>query len=412
MRTTTLFRKALAMVVALSPCAMVAQQSSDVLMPLVFENRLDDALDAHQASPLTVFAPSTAPQLDVDDNWLTRERQRTARVKRARYRNMVAEPQLVAYNGRTLPELPRQHIIQADPTQAMLAVPAPVVEQPDSVPTEEAPIKIHNWLHTFNSSLHFTQSYVSGNWYQGGENNLNILADINWECNLNQNVHPNWLFNNVLSYKLGVSTAHNDDYRKYMINEDNFLFTSQLGYKAVKHWYYSAMLQFKTQFFNNYKHNTNTMTATFLGPGELNLGLGMTYDYKDANGIKAVTVAIAPLSYNLKICRDITRLDPTTFGIDAGHHTKHSFGSNVEAKFTWKITPNIMWSSRLYVFTNYSYVQGDWENTFDFSITRYLNTKIYTHLRFDKSHTWDPDWRYWQFKEILSFGLTYRFSTN
>ena len=71
-----------------------------------------------------------------------------------------------------------------------------------------------------------------------------------------------------------------------------------------------------------------------------------------------------------------------------------------------------MWSSRLYVFTNYSYVQGDWENTFDFSITRYLNTKIYTHLRFDKSHTWDPDWRYWQFKEILSFGLTYRFSTN
>ena len=45
-------------------------------------------------------------------------------------------------------------------------------------------------------------------------------------------------------------------------------------------------------------------------------------------------------------------------------------------------------------------------------VVRHLETKLYLHLRYDKSHTRDVDWRYWQLKEILSFGLTYRFATN
>ena len=45
-----------------------------------------------------------------------------------------------------------------------------------------------------------------------------------------------------------------------------------------------------------------------------------------------------------------------------------------------------------------------------FSINKYLSTQIYAHLRFDDSATWNDSWQYWQFKEILSFGLTYRFS--
>ena len=400
-------------VMALVPTMMMAQQADYMLAPLVFEHRPSTTEEqTFHPEALSVAQLHEAPTLQAGDEWLNEAMQRNRRIDDVRYRAMVNNPQLVAYNQRTLPELPKQYLIQADPSQGILALPQPDVEQPEELPAEELPIKIHNWLHVFDASLHFTQSYISANWYQGGENNLNILADIKWDFSLNQNVHPNWLFNNTLSYKLGVSTAHNDELRNYMINEDNFLFSSQLGYKAVKHWYYSAMLQFKTQFFNNYKSNTNDMTATFLGPGELNLGLGMTYSYKDQPGVKELTVAIAPLSYNLKICRDIHRLDPTTFGIDAGHHTKHSFGSNVEAKFTWKITPNIQWQSRLYVFTNYDYMQGDWENTFDFSVTRHLTTKIYTHLRYDKSRPWDEDWRHWQFKEILSFGLAYRFATN
>lgn len=390
-----------------SVAAAIAQNADNgyVAAPLVFDRYRSPADSAVNAV--------SGNGLKVDCSWIDHAQRLRGRQQATRYRFMVEHPELVKYNFNELPEAPSDVTIYANPSQHKLSI-DPSKENPDppAPPIDRREVKLHNWLHSFNSSLHFTQAYISKNWYQGGENNLNVLGEVKWECNYNTTLHPNWLFNNMLHYKLGINTAHNDSLRNYAFNEDLLEFSSQLGYKAVKHWYYSANLYFKTQLFNNYKSNTNDMVASWLSPGELTVGLGMTYNYKDADGIKTVMVSIAPLSYNMKICRDITNMDPTVFGIKAGRHTRHDFGSNIEGRFQWKITPNIEWISRLYVFTNYHYVQGDLENTFSFEINRYLSTKIFTHLRYDKSHSWDNDWHYWQFKEILSFGLSYRFSTN
>ena len=384
------------------------EQFDYMYAPLIFEQH-------HMPDSLSLPAPAlSAPyELNAHDEWLRNAMQRSKRAGNVRYNTIINTPSVVRYNVNTLPEPPKEYALKSDPKKALLTVAPPTVVNPveENVITEEV-VKLRNWLHTFNGSLHFTQAYISGNWYQGGENNLNVLGDIEWKCNLNQDVHPNWLFNNTMHYKLGVSTAHGDSLRNYMINEDNFLWTTQLGYKAVKKWYYSATVNFKTQFFNTYKTNMMTMKAALLSPGELNVALGMTYTYKSKHGDRTVNLAIAPASYNMNICRDIVNLNPTSFGIDAGHHTKHNIGSTIEAKTTIQFNPNISWSSRLYAFSNYKYVQGDWENTFSFSITRHLNTQIYAHLRYDKSRARDDKWHYWQFKEILSFGLTYRFATN
>lgn len=390
-----------------STLAAVAQvpDSAALYMPLVFDCY-------HDSVAGTARLDKSLYHLDAGDQWLRDAVMRNQRNQSARFAAMLNNPSAVHYNLHTLPEPPKEEVIKADPSKALLTVAPPAVVKPEEEKIDEAPIKIHNWLHAFSGSLQFTQAYISGNWYQGGENNMNVLGDIEWKFNLNQDAHPNWMFNNTLHYKLGVSTAHGDSLRNYMVNEDNFLFTSQLGYKAVKHWYYSATLNFKTQFFNTYKTNTQTMKAAFLSPGELNLGLGMTFSGKSQHGERTFNLAIAPLSYNMKICRDIDNLDPTAFGIDAGKHIKHSVGSNLEAKWVINFSPSISWSARLYAFTDYDNVQGDWENTFTFNITRHLNTKIYAHLRYDDSRALDDKWKHWQFKEILSLGLTYRFANN
>ena len=381
-------------------------ESAMMFAPLVYENYNGDVAERHDVAP----AKAGLYTLDAGDGWLREAMENSTRVHNVRSRAMIENPQLVAYNANRLPEAPPEGVIAVDPRQAMLTI-APAQVAVDEVTPPEAPAQpLHNWLHVFNASLQFTQAYISGNWYQGGENNLALLGSLNWNCNLNQDLHPNWLFNNALSYKLGIATTHGDSIRKYLINEDNFLFTSQLGYKAVKYWYYSAMLQFTTQFMNNYKTNTRTMTAAFLSPAELNIGLGMTYNLKKADD-RMFTLAIAPISYNLKYCRNITDIDPTRFGIDAGKHCKSTVGSNFEAKLLWRFNPSVMLSSRFYMFTNYQYVQGDWENTLDFNIGKYLTTQFYTHLRFDRSRPRDNDWNYWQFKEIISLGVIYRFAT-
>ncbi len=371
--------------------------------PLVYDSHANE----HATRPT---ANDNLYTLDAGDQWLQDAMESSSRTQRMRQRAMINNPQLVAYNTNRLPKAPPEGVIPGDPRQGLLTIAQQQVIVEDVTPPDAPPVPIHDWLHVFNASLQFTQAYISGNWYQGGENNLALLGSINWNCNLNQDLHPNWLFNNTLSYKLGLATTHGDSIRNYMITEDNFLFSSQLGYKAVKNWYYSAMLQFTTQFLNNYKTNTNTMTAAFLSPAELNLGLGMTYNLKKADD-RMFTLAIAPISYNLKYCRNITDIDPVRFGIDAGHHSKSTVGSNFEAKLLWRFNPNVMLSTRLYMFTNYEYVQGDWENTLDFAIGKYLTTQFYTHLRFDRSRPRDDDWNYWQFKEILSLGVIYRFAT-
>ena len=394
---------AIAAIATLTSAAQDTQTGNAALyMPLIFE-RYDNT--AATATPT-----DTLYRLEADDQWLRDAQQRTQRNNELRRALMLASPSLVRYNLATLPEPPEEYAIKSDPGKALLTVaPLPIV-QPEEKKVETVAPRLRNWLHEFNGSAQFTQAYISDNWYQGGENNLNILGDLKWNCNLNQDLHPDWIFNNMVHYKVGISTAHGDSLRNYMINVDNFLFTSLVGYKAMKHWYYSATLNFKTQFFNTYKSNTVTRTASFLSPGELNVGLGMTYSYKSEHGERTFNLAIAPLSYNLKMCID-SDIDPTSFGIAAGHRTKHSIGSNIEAKLVMYFTPNISWNSRLYAFTDYKYVQGDWENTFQFNVTKYLNTQIYVHLRYDKSRPRHDKWNYWQLKEILSFGLTYRFAT-
>ena len=390
------------------PQCVLAQSDSTnqyLLMPLVFDKQQS------LQGPSLPDAASHTQGLRLNDAWLNNARQQWGRVRDMRYRMMIDNPELVRFNEDLLPKPPKEVVVEADPSKTELKVEPKNIDSEKFKPVDRREVKMHNWLHTFVSSLHGTQAYISDNWYQGGENNLNLLGDVQWDCNLNQQLHPKWLFNNTLHYRLGIATAKGDSLRGYSVNEDNFEFNSQLGYKAVKNWYYSATLFFKTQLLNSYVTNTRNLAASFLSSGELNVGLGMTYNYKDKDGYKVFTLSIAPLSYNIKICRDIVNLDPTKFGIEAGHHTKHNFGSNIEAKFEWKITPSITWKTRFYAFTDYKYVQGDWENTLSFAVNSFLNTQIFTHLRYDKSRPWVKDWKYWQFKEILSFGLTYKFAT-
>lgn len=79
----------------------------------------------------------------------------------------------------------------------------------------------------------------------------------------------------------------------------------------------------------------------------------------------------------------------------------------------WKMHANIRLVSRFFAFTNYNYLQADWENTFMFNITKYLTTQIYVNMRYDTTNprVEDTHWHKLQLKEILSFGIAYNFSS-
>ena len=79
------------------------------------------------------------------------------------------------------------------------------------------------------------------------------------------------------------------------------------------------------------------------------------------------------------------------------------------ADIKWEFYHNMVWSCRLFYFTNYDHVQGDMENTFDFILNRFFSTRLFVHLRYDDARALNKDFGHFQLKELLSFGFNYKF---
>lgn len=379
------------------------------MRPVVF-----DHLRVYTSSP-SLMSPPVIEPLGPDFgayDWINEEALRRDLITRSRQHFFVYRPDLMVYNEAHLPEPPKRFTATVDPETATVVFteigPAKISDTPELT----AKFDKKHWLKKFDASLQFSQAYISPNWYQGGNNNVNALLNLYYNVRLNPAYHPKWKFENTLQYKLGINNAPDDKVRDYNISEDLFQWNMTVGYKSTRRWYYSLSSQFKTQFLNNYKSNSHDLKAAFLSPGELNVGLGMTYSYTNPKKTITFDASISPLSWNMKTCIS-HRMDETAFGIKAGRHTVSEIGSSAECKFFWQMCDNISLRSRLFVFTDYDYAQGDWENTLSFNINRFLSTQIFVHLRYD-STTPPSDkakWHKWQLKEILSFGFAYKFAT-
>lgn len=323
------------------------------------------------------------------------------------YSTMIVSPAAIDFAYWDLPEPPVLPDDEVTFEAYLRKLDLPEIGIDKAILPEEVINKIH-WLHNVNTYAQFSQAFVSKNWYQGGNNHLALLLGANWNVQLNQVYHPKLLFQSNLSYKLGLYSSPEDKVHKYSISEDVLQWNLNAGLKALKKWYYSLNAQFKTQIFNNYPANSKQLKASFLSPGDLNVGLGMAYSNKKPN--LEFTATISPLSYNLKTCIS-DRIDHSQFKIAPDRKSHSDFGSNAEFNMNWKVRYNINYKTRLFIFTDYKYFLTDWEHTFNFEINKFLSTQIYVHMRLDTSSELNKQWRHFMLREVLSFGLSYTFST-
>ncbi|MBD5198300.1 MAG: DUF3078 domain-containing protein [Bacteroidales bacterium] len=372
-----------------------------IATPIVFTNfvRIDSVAPFSRT-----FSDNPALQ------WVDRGMRARQHLQETRQRYFVHYLDQLKYNLADLPDPPKQYVAYADPEHAKIVVEEVTVSPAPGDTDLKVDTRRKHWIESFNGTAQFAQAYNSSNWYQGGNSNVNLRIAGIYNINLNTAYHPNLLFNNTIQYRLSINSAPNDTVRSYNISEDLFQVNSTFGLKAFKSWYYTITLLAKTQFLQNFPANSNTVKSAFLAPGELNLGLGMTYSHTNPKKTFTLNFSMAPLSYNLKSCLS-QRVSEVSLGIKEGHKTVSQYGSNMEVKFTWNIAYNIVYNSRFYVFSDYSYLQGDWENTINFSFNRYISTQIICNMRYDSSRKSDTAWKCWQMKEMLTFGFAYTFAT-
>lgn len=347
----------------------------------------------------------------IEPQWMRRYIDNYNLISNTIYTMMVSDPALIRYAYWRLPVPPKMPKEDYSFKAYLKNLKIPGLRIVDTVNTGAEPLHI-NWLHEFNIAMQLSQAYVSGNWYQGGNSYLAFLGNFLWDVQLNQVYHPKLMFQSTVSYKLAINSTPDDLYHKYSVSQDLFQYNLKAGYQAIHNWYYSFLLQFKTQFMRSYPANSETRTASFLSPGELNLGIGMTYTKEGKDQRWKISASIAPVSYNLKTCID-RYVDHAQFGIDSNKKLLNEYGSNAEVNFFWKIWDNITYTTRIFLFTDYTTFQGDWENTFNFQFNKFFSTQLYIHMRYDTAadSSISPKWHKWMMKEILSVGLSYTFNT-
>lgn len=263
------------------------------------------------------------------------------------------------------------------------------------------------WKFKGDYSFQFTQNYFSKKWYQGGDKNYTMLALATMEANFNNKQKIQW--DNKLEMRLGFQTAKDDEKHKLKTNDDLLRLTTKIGYKATKHWFYTLQVQAYTQFYPSFKSNSDEVSSDFLSPFNLLVSLGMDYklELKRFKG----SATLSPVAYNFRSVERRSLFG--NFGLDPGKSMYNNFGPNITVNYSWEIWKNIKWDARVYWFSDMEKTDIEWENTFTFTINRFLNSKLFLYPRIDDSsenyRNEDKKFPYLMFKEWFSLGVNYSF---
>ena len=307
----------------------------------------------------------------------------------------------------------------AAPAPAPVEAPAPAPAQAETFlgDMDAFHIKVKRpnfWTVKGNFNVQLQQTYISDNWYQGGDDSFSANGQFTIEANYNNKQRLTW--DNKLEARLGFQTMERYSLSgRFKPTTDLLRLTSKVGVKAFSHWYYSLALQSWTQmtqareYYDDGGVQRYRVASDFMSPFEAVLSLGMEYKLEK----KRFTLGanLAPVAVNYKhVSRTLYKPNQTLyqkFGLDS--HDRFDFGSTLTVNAKWAICKMLTWQGRLYFFTSYHRTTAEFENTLSLKVNKYLSTNLFLYPRFDDGVKRGENHGYFQFKEYLSFGLDVSF---
>ena len=132
------------------------------------------------------------------------------------------------------------------------------------------------WFISGTGSLAFSQASFT-NWAAGGQNSVGLNASVNLKANYRKGKHA---WGNTIGLGYGFNILGKKGEAEFNKTNDRIELTSAYGYQITKEkrWLLTALANFRTQFSNGYNYpNDSVVISTFMAPGYLVAGLGVTY---------------------------------------------------------------------------------------------------------------------------------------
>ena len=261
------------------------------------------------------------------------------------------------------------------------------------------------WTRKGNFSLLFNQSNFN-NWAAGGENNLSGNVGVNYDFNYKK---KDITWDNKIIASYGLVKTKNSPFEKK--TDDRLELNSLFGKKAKGLWYYSAILNFKTQIAKGYVYGKDangaeirTETTNLLSPGYLTFGPGMLWKKRDN-----LKFNLAPITSKITIVNaDFTVPNKGYFGVEEGKNTRYELGFYASGYYKFNLMANVSLENIFGVYSNYLdkpvNVDLDYQINVVMKINRYLSTNLSMQAIYD-----DNAFQGFQTRQVFGLAVNFGF---
>lgn len=261
--------------------------------------------------------------------------------------------------------------------------------------------KEDHWFFYGQHALTLNQSSFS-RWNSGGNNNIGVIGKVNYNLTYKYNKH---YLENLIEAGYGFSATEGSATQK---TNDYINLSLNYGYDLGNNYYFSAGYKFSTQFAPGYDYSDtpdperSDRISSFMAPGYLNLGLGISYNPKEN-----LQFIFRPFSSKFTFVLDSLLQKEDNYGLKHdGQSVRTELGVMFNVVYKLQIVKNMSFTNQLTLFSNYLFhterVDIAYNGAFVMKFNKYINANISVDLAYDHDQI-----QKLQTKQTLGIGLTY-----
>ena len=267
----------------------------------------------------------------------------------------------------------------------------------------------NGWSRKGTVTFLFNQANFN-NWIAGGESNLSGTLGFNYELHYKDD-KTTW--DNRILANYGIIRTDNAEFSKK--SDDRLELNSIYGKKAKENWYYSFILNFRTQFTTGYIYGkdsngaeTRVENTGFFSPAYLTFGPGMYYKKNDNFKLN-----FAPLTSKMTFVDNfytsgLGYVDGSYFGVDANKTLRYELGFYASGYYKFNIMKNVSAENLLNLYSNYLEDPENVDIDYQINIIMTINKALSANFTFQTIYD-DNAFQGFQTRQVFGLGVNYGF---